>query len=150
MVGTRTQWYRSMAIGWAWYEAAWRDDRKFTYEDIDETILAAAALAFVWKGNIVLAAVPGLAIVEGIVVTGAVVSYAIGGTEGVENYIDFITEPTKIPERIAFTAETIYEEKIKPEYQEKKGEVNLFLNFMQRLIDRQLRRTMPGYPLLPF
>jgi len=109
----RTNWYRSIASVWVWYELAWRDDRKFTAEDIDETLFLLAYNAWVWKGPVMLAAVPGLAIVEGVVVTGAVASYAIGGVEGVENYIDFITEPTKIPERIAFTAETIYEEVIK-------------------------------------
>jgi len=109
----RTNWYRSIASVWVWYELAWRDDRKFTAEDIDETAFLLAYNAWVWKGPAMLAAVPGVAIVEGVVVAGAVASYAIGGVEGVENYIDFITEPTKMPERIAFTADVIYEEVIK-------------------------------------
>jgi len=109
----RTQWYRSLAVAYLWKKKAWDDDQKFTLEDVDETIYAAAALAFIWKGNVILAAVPGVAIAEGIVVAGAVVSYVIAGEEGVEDFIDFYMEPTKIPERLAFTAETIYEQKIK-------------------------------------
>jgi len=108
----RTQWYRSLAVVYLWKKKAWDDDHKFTIEDVDETLYAAAALAFIWKGNVILAAVPGVAIAEGIVVAGAVASYAIGGTEGVEDYLDFFMEPTKIPERVKFTAETIYEHKI--------------------------------------
>jgi len=110
--GTRTQWYRSLAVVYLWKKHAWDDDHKFTVEDLDETLVAAVSLAFIWKGNIILAAVPGINIVEGIVVAGAVASYAIAGTEGVEDYIEFFTEPTKIPERLVFTAETIYEHKI--------------------------------------
>jgi len=112
MVGTRTQWYRSLAVVWAWEEAAWQDDREFTVEDIDETLYAVAALGFIWKGNLILAAVPGLAIVEGIVIAGGVVSYAIGGVEGVEDYIDFITTPSKYYERTKESLKIIYEEKI--------------------------------------
>jgi len=112
MVGTRTKWYRSLAVVWAWEQAAWADDREFTVEDIDETLLAIAALAFIWKGPMILSAVPGLNIVEGIVVTGAVVSFAIDGVEGVENYIEFITTPSKYYERTKESFETIYEHKI--------------------------------------
>jgi len=114
MFGSRTQWYRSLAVVWAWREKAWRDDEKFTWEDLDETVYAAAGLALIWKGDIILAAVPGIAIIEGAVIAGAITSYAIGGAEGFDNYVDFI-DPYQIkemPGRIAFTAETIYEHKI--------------------------------------
>jgi len=113
MWGTRTKWYRSLAVFYIWEQKAWADDREFTVEDIDETLWAVAGLALIWKGNIILGAVPGINIVEGIVVAGGVASFAIGGVKGVEDYIDFLTEPTKIPERIAWTADVIYEEKIK-------------------------------------
>jgi len=112
MFGSRTQRWRSLAVLVWWQEKAYQDDQKFTWEDIDETLLAVGALALIWKGDLILAAIPGINIIEGVVVAGAVASYAIGGTEGVENYFDFITEPTKIPERIIFTAETLYEHKI--------------------------------------
>jgi len=111
-LGTRTQWYRSLAVVYTWKKYAWDDDHKFTIEDVDETLMAAVSLAFIWKGNIILASIPGIAIAEAIVVTGAVASFAIGGVEGVDDYIGFIMEPAKIPERIVFTAETIYEHKI--------------------------------------
>jgi len=88
------------------------EDEKFTVEDIDETIYAVAALAFIWKGEMMLAAIPGINIVEGIVVGGAVASYAIGGMEGVENYIDFITSPKKYYERTKESLQIIYEQKI--------------------------------------
>jgi len=106
----------SLGIIWGMYELAWRDDREITWEDAPELGLGALSLGILWAPEVLtIAAVSTtpLVVIEGVVVAGAVASYAIGGVEGVENYIDFITEPTKIPERIAFTAETIYEHKIK-------------------------------------
>jgi len=113
MVGTRTKWYRSLAVFYAWEQKAWADDREFTAEDIDETLWAIAGLALIWKGNIILGAVPGIAIVEAVVVTGAVAAFAIGGVEGVEDYVDFITTPSKYKERTEESLETIYEHVIK-------------------------------------
>jgi len=122
MWGSKTQRYRSIAVWWIWHQKVFMDeDEKFTVEDIDETLYAVAALAWIWKGEMMLAAIPGINIVEGIVVGGAVASYAIGGMEGVENYIDFITSPTDIAgvfgkgtgEKWEFTKKTIYEEVIK-------------------------------------
>ena len=114
MAGTRTQWYRSLAVIWAWEEAAWKDDRKFTVEDVDETLYAAAALGFIWKGNWLLASVPAIAIVEGIVIAGAAASFGIGGVEGVEDYVEFLGEPKKYKERTKESLKTIYEHKIEP------------------------------------
>jgi len=105
--------YRSLASTWAWYEMAYRDDRKFTMEDLDETALWMAYNAWVWSGPALLArAGPVVPAVEAIIVAGAVASAAIGGVEGVENYVDFISEPEKMPERWEFTKQTIYEEVI--------------------------------------
>ena len=92
-----------------------RDDGKITIEDIDETALAAGGLAFIWKGNVILAKVPGLIVVESIVVGGAVASFMIDGTEGVDNYVDFISEPTEwISTTKEETLPIIYEEVIAP------------------------------------
>lgn len=97
------------------YELAWRDDRKITWEDAPELALGTLSLGVLWAPEILTIAsvsTTPIVVIEAAVVVGAISSYAIGGVEGVENYIDFITEPTKIPERIVFTAETIYEHKI--------------------------------------
>ena len=105
----------SIGIIWTMYELAWRDDRELTWADAPELAVGTLSLGVLWAPEILtIAAVSGtpLVVVEVAVVAGAVTSYAIGGVEGVENYIDFITEPTKIPERLVFTAETIYEHKI--------------------------------------
>ena len=105
----------SIGIIWTMYELAWRDDRELTWADAPEMAVGTLSLGVLWAPEILtIAAVSGtpLVVVEVAVVAGAVTSYAIGGVEGVENYIDFITEPTKIPERLVFTAETIYEHKI--------------------------------------
>jgi len=62
----------------------------------------------------VAAAGPVVPAVEAIIVAGAVASAAIGGVEGVENYVDFISEPEKYDERWDFTKKTLYEEIIEP------------------------------------
>jgi len=105
----------SLGIIWTMYELAWRDDRKITWEDAPELAMGTLSLGVLWAPEILTIAsvsTTPIVVIEAAVVVGAISSYAIGGVEGVENYIDFITEPTKIPERIVFTAETIYEHKI--------------------------------------
>lgn len=139
---SRAKWYRSLAVLYVWEQKAWADDRKFTVEDVDETILAALALGWIWKGNVVLAAIPGINVVEGIVAGGAVVSLAIGGVEGVENYVDFLTDIPKIPERVAFTAETIYEHKIKDPLVEA---AEWYVDF----IDEGIRAVRLGWSIQP-
>ena len=118
MWGSRTQWYRSIAVGVVWQEKAWQDDRKFTVEDIDETLWAIAGIALIWRGELILAAIPGINLVEGAVVVSVAASFAIGGVEGVEDYIDYITEWKDIPSKLAWSAKTIYEHKIKEPLEE--------------------------------
>lgn len=92
----------SSALGWWWYNEAIRDDRRFTPEDIDETMALALGMGWIWGGEVLTVAAVSttpIVAVEAIVAAGAVGSYAIAGTEGVENYVDFITEPTKMVER---------------------------------------------------
>jgi len=130
--------YRSLAmISW-WTDKAINDDGEITIEDLDETAVLALSLAFIWRGNAILATVPALAVVEGIVVTGAVASAAIGGVEGVTNYVDFISEPTKIPQRVVFTAETIYEHKIQSHVEEGIS----FGSFLYRVGERKLEEGL--------
>lgn len=92
----------STALGWWWYNEAIRDDRRFTAEDIDETMALALGMGWIWGGEVLTVAAVSttpIVAVEAIVAAGAVGSYAIAGSEGVENYVDFITEPTKMVER---------------------------------------------------
>ena len=92
----------SSALGWWWYNEAIRDDRRFTAEDIDETMALALGMGWIWGGEVLTVAAVSttpIVAVEAIVAAGAVGSYAIAGSEGVENYVDFITEPTKMVER---------------------------------------------------
>ena len=111
----RTQIYRSLAVLSWWSDKALRDDGKLTIEDIDETAWAVGGIAFIWKGNVILAKVPGLIVVESIVVGGAVASFMIDGTEGVDNYVEFISEPTEwITKTKEETLPIIYEEVIAP------------------------------------
>ena len=105
--GTRWQRATSIAAVWAWKDKVYRDkDKKFTIEDLDETAYAALYLGMVWSPQIALviptaAAASGpLAVVESAFIVGAFASFAIGGLEGVETYVDFfdydmLTDPKK-------------------------------------------------------
>ena len=107
-VSLKVKLYRSAAVGFIWYDKAWRDDRKITWEDLDETIYAAAAMLLIWPevAAPLLVSPPALA-VESIVLGGFVISVAIGaskggvegGIEGGYNYYEFITQPKKYKER---------------------------------------------------
>lgn len=87
----RTQLYRSLAVGLYWRKKAWQDDKKLTFEDLDETAKAVVALGFIWGGNKLLANLPAIKVVEGLVLSGAVVSFAIAGEKGFDDYVDFMT-----------------------------------------------------------
>jgi len=103
--GSRWQRLTSYSVVGAWLNAAYADDNEFTIEDIDETVYAAGMLGLIWSPQIALAipavatAATPLAIVEGAALAGLAASFAIGGVEGAETYIDYV-EPGNWPELI--------------------------------------------------
>jgi len=96
----RIQTYTSLA---AWSAAALYDDDELTWRDAPETAVLGMQLGLIWSPQIALAigmSSTPLNIVEGAVIAGAVASFAIGGVEGVETYVDFfdydiLTDPEK-------------------------------------------------------
>ena len=96
-------------------------------------------------------AVP-VAIVTSVVIVGGIVSYFVDPEEGLKNYKDFFTEPTKVPERLKFTAETIYEHKIEPKVNLTLGVASMLWNMAQREFEENplfKNRYLTG-PYLPF
>lgn len=89
-------------------------------------------------------AVPA-AIATSAVIVGGAVSYAIDPKEGLKNYKEFISQPTKITGRVKFTAETIAEKVIQP----KINQTQVFLKTMERL-SRPYRVQWWTGPYLPF
>lgn len=89
-------------------------------------------------------AVPA-AIATTAVIVGGAVSYAIDPKEGLKNYKEFISQPTKIPGRVKFTAETIAEKVIQP----KINQTQVFLKTMERLSRPYRVRWWTG-PYVPF
>jgi len=63
-------------------------------------------------GRLAAPAAPVIAVTAVALVAGDLISHALDPEEGRKNFRDFVTTPSKIPSRIAFTAETIYEHKI--------------------------------------
>jgi len=97
--GTRWQRVQSYATIGAWHNAAILDDDEFTLEDIPETAYAVGMLGLIWSPQIALAiGMSGtpLNILEGAALIGLGASFAIGGSEGAGQYIDYITNPEDI------------------------------------------------------
>jgi len=84
------------------------------------------------------------AIITSTIIIGGVVSYAIDPEDGLQNYKDFITQPTKIPKRLKFTAETIYKEKIDPAVNITLGVVSMLYNMAEREVERKVRLVAAG------
>ena len=81
---------------WSMYQLAWRDDEKITWEDFPELAVGTGGIFLLWAPEVLtIAAVSTtpLVILEAAVVTGAVASFAIGGEEGLNTYVDYITDP---------------------------------------------------------
>ena len=100
--GSRWQRVQSYTSLGAWYSLAILDDDEFTWKDTPETLILGISLGLIWSPQIAMA-IPAtaaltlpLAVVEGAALTGLAASYAIGGTEGAETYIDYITDPVDI------------------------------------------------------
>jgi len=97
--GTRWQRLQSYATIAAWHNAAILDDDKFTIGDIPETAYAAGMLGLIWSPQIALVVgspTIALNVVEAAALTGLIASYAIGGAEGAEIYVDYISSPVSL------------------------------------------------------
>lgn len=89
----------SVAILWSMYQLAWRDDRKITIDDFPELAMGTGGLFLLWAPEILTIAgvsTTPVVVLEVAVVAGAVASYAIGGEEGLDTYVDYITDPVDI------------------------------------------------------
>ena len=89
------------------------------------------------------AAVPA-AIITSVVIVGGVVSYFVDPEEGLQNYKDFITEPTKMPGRVKEAAEIIYEHKIEPAVDMTVGVATLVYNMAKREVERKVNMVQTG------
>jgi len=145
----KTKIYRSAYVGWIWYDKAWRDDRKFTTEDIDETIYAAAAMLLIWPEVLapVLTSPPAVAI-EVIVVGGLVASVAIGGARGGELYIEYITSPEEwAPTVVEYIAEPVVEYVTEELWQRQLVEpITAWVNRRERDLQRTWEQFKPRAP----
>jgi len=97
-------WVYGLKVGltakatWDVYEEAWLDDREITWEDADEIAEYGVKVAFIWGPE--LAVVMGLTSaplwgVYAIFGAGFVMSYAIGGREGAEEFADYAFTPRR-------------------------------------------------------
>jgi len=158
----------SAAVLTLWYDRAYRDDRKFTIEDIDETALAAGALSWIWLAEmpITAAVLPPVAVIGA---AGAVTSYAIGGEEGYYDYVEFVSDATSldvpaVAEKVEFTVDTlggaavnVIEEQTANAIQQAEMALSVIvavgghiIENVAKKIDKVFRRTLPGFRLRPF
>jgi hypothetical protein len=90
---------QSIAIVWGMYQFAWRDDRKITIEDFPELAAGMGRLSWLWIPEILsitAVSTTPLVVLEAAIAVGAVASIAIAGEEGLDTYVDYITNPQEI------------------------------------------------------
>lgn len=135
-------------------EEGWAD----TWEDTGAILQFGGTMFALWVPPVVKAsiaarvgvifaplAVPA-AIATTTVIVGGVVSYAIDPEDGLTNYKEFISTPSKYVERTTWAAETLTEEYVTP----KIVLLESFGNWLGDIAERQIKRILPGYHLLPF
>jgi len=77
-------------------------------------------------------------------ITGGFISAVIDPEEGLENYREFFAEPTKIPEKVKFTAETIYAKKIDPAVQTTLGITAMVYDIAEQEVIRKANQIYTG------
>jgi hypothetical protein len=163
MVSQKTQMKLALSswIGVEWYVEAIADDGKLTFEDMDETVVAAGLMAGIWQEELFglagwsLRLPLGTMAVAGTVTAfaGVIPAYAIGGKEGVDEYLEFITSGPEgmwektwevtIPTLYPKVVQEIFEAKV---YTEKK--VTGFIQQLEEGIESAARRLWN--PILRF
>ena len=83
---------------------------------------------------------------------GTGVSYAIGGEEGLRDYHEFLTEPSKWIERTQESVETIYDEVIAPQARDVAAGFEWLVTGASNWVERQIDKAkgIPGLHLNPF
>jgi hypothetical protein len=135
-------------------EEGWADN----WEDTGAILQFAGTMFALWVPPVVKASIAArvgvifapvalpAAIATSAVIVGGVVSYAIDPKEGLKNYKEFISTPGKYWERTKFSAETLTDEYITP----KIILLESFGDWVGDIAERQIKRILPGFPLLPF
>lgn len=88
-------------------------------------------------------AVPA-AIVTSVIIVGGIVTYFVDPDEGLQNYKDFLLEPTKIPKRVKFAAKKIYEVKVEPRVNVGIGIGKMVYDMAQREAEQKLNTIQSG------
>jgi hypothetical protein len=133
----------SAAVLTVWYDRAIRDDRKLTLEDIDETALAAGALAWIWMAEMpVTAAI--LPPVTAVVATGAVLSAVIGGEEGYYDYVDFLESgPIGWVEKTVDVTVPAIKETVAEEVEDAKIQADFLVRTAQSIWQHRIKPRIP-------
>lgn len=133
-------------------EDGWKDN----WEDTGAILQFAGTVYVLWVPPVVQGAIAArvgiifapvavpAAIITSAVIVGGIVSYFVDPEEGLKNYKDFLSEPTKIPERLKFTAETIYEHKIEPTVNVTLGIAGFLYNMAKREVERRVTQVEEG------
>jgi hypothetical protein len=126
-----------------------RKEETGTMEDIGIATSAAVTIVGIWypTGRVVAAGLvapyvaPFALGLTGAVIVGGVISYGIAGEQGLVDYYEFLTEPTKIPERIAESINVITEEVIQPRIEAGAHGFNWIMTGINNWAERQLEEA---------
>ena len=77
---------------------------------------------------------------------GTLAAYKIGGAEGLEDYYEFLTEPTKWKSRTTESLGIIKEEVIEPQLEDARHGFNWFISGLSNIAERKLEEAKRGLP----
>jgi hypothetical protein len=123
-------------------------------EDISIATTSALSIVLIWKPTWKVIALgvtapyvaPSALAIAAPLAIGTGVSYAIGGEQGVVDYYEFITEPTKWVKRTEESIAVITEEVIKPSIESASAGFNWILTGASNWVDRKLQEAKQGLP----
>jgi hypothetical protein len=163
MVSQKTQMKLALTTGVTaeWYVHAVADDGKLTFEDMDETVVAAGMLAGIWQEELfglagwTLRLPLGTMALAGAItiVAGGIPAYLIGGREGVDDYFEFVTSGPQgmIEKTLEVTIPTLYPRVVQEIFEAKVYTEKKVTGFIQQLeegIESAARRLWN--PILKF
>ena len=128
-----------------------------TLEDISIATSSALSIVLIWRPTWKVVAIgvaapyvapAALAVVAPVLIGGGI-SYAIGGEQGLVDYYEFLTEPTKWAERIDESVATISQEVIQPQVEAASHGFNWLVTGASNWIDRKLEEAQQGLPSWP-
>lgn len=116
-----------------------REDKKYGWDDVPKVVSFVIGEALLWGPDLLdwkKASLKPLYIIDGLIIAGGIVSYGIGGEQGVYDFVDVITgevTPAKYY--------SVVVPQVKKKITREVTRLEAFTNFLGYIVERQLKRS---------